>query len=40
MTTLCEKTCFQRGFEFFNRNRFIKKKVLKRNQKIKLVKEV
>ena len=37
---LCEKIWFQRGFEFFNKKTLIKKRVLKQNQKVKLVKKV
>ena len=41
MTPYVKKTCFQRGSEFFLlKKTFIKKRVLKRNQKVKLVKEV
>ena len=38
--TLSKKTCFQRGFEFFYKKAFIKKRMLKQNQKLKLVKKV
>ena len=34
-----EKTCFQRGFEFYKKTS-IKKRMLKWNQKAKLVKKV
>ena len=35
-----EKTCFQRGFKFFYKKTSIKKRMLKWNQKVKLVKKV
>ena len=35
-----EKTCFQRSFEFFYEKEFTKKRTLKQNQKVKLVKKV
>ena len=36
---ISEKTCFQRGFEFYKKLS-IKKRMLKWNQKVKLVKKV
>ena len=33
-----EKTCFQRGFEIFYKKTTIKKRMLKWNQKVKIVK--
>ena len=38
--TLKAKTCFQRGFEFFCKKTSIKKRKLKWNQNVKLVKKV